>query len=100
LSIGMMAPGGVLDHAAGSGPFASLWWAREAAEPGESDRLVAPGPASCSEGVEKGLLLAPVCRTCCVQPSGRSHAVGDALKVWMMGLVALLHNSSEVEIAS
>jgi hypothetical protein len=100
LAIGMIPLGGLLGYASASGQFTSLWQARAAARPGESDRLAAPGPANCSEGIEKALLLAHVGRTCCAKPSGRSHALSNALKAWTIGLVALLQTYSGAAVAS
>ena len=58
LAIGMVALGGLLGYAAASGHFTSLWQARAAAQLGEPHPAALPGAACCSEGIEKGLLLA------------------------------------------
>jgi arylsulfatase len=58
LAVGMMALGGLLGYAAASGRFTSPWQARAAVRPGESGPAEPYGPGCCSEGADRGLLLA------------------------------------------
>jgi arylsulfatase len=58
LAVGMMALGGLLGYAAASGRLTSFWQAGAAAQSGEARPAEKPDPDCCSEGTERGLLLA------------------------------------------
>jgi arylsulfatase len=58
LAVGMMALGGLLGYAAASGQLSSLWQARAAAQPGESRPADQSCQGCCSEGADRGVLLA------------------------------------------
>ncbi len=58
LAVSMLALGGLLGYAAASGQFSALWQPKAAAHGTEPGSGPEPCPSCCSEGVERGQILA------------------------------------------